>query len=157
MKLKIFAAALSALLLAACNPMEQLDVGEERIAKFHETYNAGDSRALYGLTGEEFREATTAQQMDGLVATVNDRMGAVESTERSGFNINTNNGQTVSTVTMITEFEKGEGTETYTFLGTGEKMRLVGWHVDSPNFLDVPSEAMTVVSSEGEPQTEAAE
>lgn len=155
MPIKIFVTALFALFLAACNPMEQLDVGEDSIAKFHETYNAGDARALYGLTGEEFRAATTPQQMEGLVATVSDRMGTVESTERSGFNINTNNGQTVSTITMTTQFEKGEGTETYTFLGSGDEMRLVGWHVDSPNFLSVPAEAMTVV--EPSEQTEAAD
>ena len=134
----------AALLLTACNPMAQLDSAEERIAKFHEVYNAGDARALYGLTSDEFRGATTPEQMEELVATVTTAMGTVESTERSGFNLKSENGQSVTSVTMTTKFAKGEGTETYTFFGSGEDLRIVGWHVDSPNFLNVPAEAVTL-------------
>lgn len=155
MELKSYAAVLIALFLAACNPMAQLDGAEEKIERFHQVYNDGDARALYGLTSEEFRAATTPQQMDALVARVNDQMGTVKSTERIGFNINSDNGATVSTLTMTTTFEKGEGTETYTFLGTGEEMRLVAWHVDSPNFMEVPTEAVTVVDADGEAEAEA--
>ena len=54
---------------------------------------------------------------------------------------------------MKTQFAKGEGTETFTFYGSGDDMRLVGWHVDSPNFMDVPAEAVTEV----EPEAAAAE
>ncbi|MAY20279.1 MAG: hypothetical protein CL955_06640 [Erythrobacteraceae bacterium] len=152
MKLKLFVAALSALFLAACNPMAQLDKGESTIIEFHETYNEGNAQALYGLTSDEFRGATTPEQMQALVDLVTERMGAVESTEREGFNINTNNGLTETTVTMKTQFAKGEGTETFTFYGSGDDMRLVGWHVDSPNFMDIPAEAVTEV----EPEAEAA-
>ena len=126
MKLKLFVAALSALFLAACNPMAQLDKGESTIIEFHETYNEGNAQALYGLTSDEFRGATTPEQMQALVDLVTERMGAVESTEREGFNINTNNGLTETTVTMKTQFAKGEGTETFTFYGSGDDMRLVG-------------------------------
>lgn len=148
MKLKLFAAALFTLFLAACNPMAQLDEGEASIAKFHETYNSGDARALYGLTSDEFRSETTLEQMEALVALVNERMGAVESSERTGFNLNSNNGLTETTVTMKTQFAKGEGLETFIFYGTGEEMRLIVWNVDSINFRDVPPEGVTEVEAE---------
>ena len=134
----------AALLLTACNPMAQLDSAEERIAKFHDVYNEGDARALYGLTSDEFRGATTLEQMEELTAMVTAAMGAIESTERLGFNLNSENGQSVTVVTMTTQFAKGEGTETYTFYGSCEDLRIVGWHVDSPNFLTVPEEAVTL-------------
>ena len=149
MNFKIFAAALLALFLAACNPMDQLEEGEQSIDRFHEIYNEGNPRALYGLTAEEFRQVTSPEQMEGLVSLVTEKMGKVESTERSGFNVNTNNGLTVTTITMTTQFEKGEGTETFTYYGTGEDQRLVGWNVDSPNFLEEPpAEAITEVEAE---------
>lgn len=151
MTFKQLAAALIALLLAACNPMAQLDGAEEQITRYHATYNSGDTRALYGLTSEEFRGATTLEQMEGLVALVSERMGPVQSTERASFNLNSDNGLTVSTIVMTTQFEKGEGTETYVFHGTGEDLRLVSWHVDSPNFEDVP------VAEEAEAEAEPAE
>ena len=148
MQVRFLVAAMFAMLLAACNPMAQLDDSEAAIAKFHETYNAGDARALYGLTSAEFRKATSAQDMEALVQSVSERMGAVETTEREGFNLNTNNGLTVSTVTMKTQFEKGEGIETFTFHGTGDDLRLVGWNIDSPNFAEIPEDAVTVVETD---------
>ena len=148
MHFKSFAIALFALLLTACNPMAQLDDATAAVERFHTTYNAGDARALYGQTGDEFREVTPPEAMDALVAHVTDRMGKMESTERDGFNINTNNGVTTTVVTMSTMFEKGEATETFTFRGTGEDLRLVGWNVDSPNFQAAPEPAT-------EPESEA--
>lgn len=135
MHLKTLTAALAALLLAACNPMAQLNEAEAQVESFHDTYNEGDARALYGLTGEPFREVTSAQDMVDLVALVDERMGKVVSSEREGININSDNGTTTTTVTMKTEFEKGEATETFIFMGSGEDMGLVGWNVDSPNFM----------------------
>lgn len=132
-------------LLAACNLMEQVDVIDERIEQWHSTYNSGDAQALYALTGEAYREATSPEQMDGLVVLVTERMGKVESSERTNTNINMDNGVTTTVVDLATVFEKGEATETMTFLGTGEETRLVGWNVDSPNFVDVPAEAVTEV------------
>ena len=114
--------------------MEQVEVADQKVDRFQATYNVGDARGLYGQTAPEFREVTTPQQMDELVAYVSETMGAIESSERSGININSNNGVTTTTVTMKTDFTKGDGEETYTFYGTGEDMRLVGWNVDSDNF-----------------------
>ena len=131
MKLKAILAALTALLLAACNPMEQLDGTEQIIERYQQTYNSGDARALYGQVSEEFRRASTAEQMAGLVEFISGNLGQIESSERNGFNINTENGLTTTTVTMITQFEKGEGEETYVFYGQGEDLRIVAWNVNS--------------------------
>lgn len=147
MNIRTVAAAFFAILLSACNPMAQLDQSEQKIEKWHATYNEGDARTLYGQTSDEFREVTTIDQMRELVAVVSDKMGKVNATERTGFNINTDNGVTSTVVTMKTTFEKGEGIETFTFQGNGDETRLVGWNVDSPNFLAVPAEAVTEVET----------
>ncbi len=146
--IKLFTAALAALFLSACNPMAQLDGAEESIAKFHSTYNSGDARALYGTTADDFREVTTPAQMVELVELVTDRMGKVETTQRKAININSENGTTLTVVTMTTMFEKGEAIETFTYQGNGADMKLVGWNVDSPNFSDE-------ADGESEPEAEA--
>jgi len=154
MFIRIAFAAVAAALLSACNPMAQLEQSETKIEKWHATYNEGDARTLYGLTSQEFRDVTSIDEMNQLVALVTDKMGKVSSSERAGFNINTNNGVTSTVVTMKTIFEKGEGTETFTFQGSGDDTRLVGWNVDSPNFVAVPTDAITLPERviEGEPQ-----
>lgn len=152
--IRIALAAFFAALLSACNPMAQLEQSEAKIEKWHDTYNQGDARTLYGLTSQEFRDVTTLEQMNELVALVTDKMGKVSASERTGFNINTDNGVTSTVVTMKTTFEKGEGTETFTFQGSGDDTRLVGWNVDSPNFVAVPTDAITLPDRiiEAEPQ-----
>jgi len=154
MPFRLFAATLFALFLSACNPMEQVDEANQSIEAWHETYNSGDARALYGQTAQEFREVTSIDQMNQLVELVTDRMGKVQSSERSGININTTNGVTTTVVTMATVFEKGEGTETFTFQGTGDDTKIVGWNVDSPAFLAVPEDAVTTVDAPEEASAE---
>ncbi len=136
MHLKTFVAAAFAMLLAACNPMAQLDGVEEKVEQFQQTYNSGDAEALYGLTSDEFRSVTTPEEMEALVALVTEKMGGVESSERTGFNIDAQTDVTTTVVTMNTAFERGEGVETFTFHGQGGDIRLVGWNVESDNFLE---------------------
>ncbi len=138
MPIRFCVAGLFALLLAACNPVEQLEISEQKIDRWQATYNRGDAGALYGQTSPAFRDEITREQMDELVALVIERMGKVESSERAGFNVKSNNGVTTTIVTMTTTFEKGEGTETFTFQGGGDDTGLMGWEVDSPNFLKQP-------------------
>ena len=124
-----------ALVLAACNPVANYNAGDEKIAEFQEAYSRGDGDALFAMTGPQFREITTREQFDELLAIFDARLGPVESSERAGFNVTTNTGGTFTVVQMQTEFEQGPGMETYTFLGNGEDMQLVGWNVESQRLL----------------------
>jgi len=62
---------------------------------------------------------------------VRERLGAVKSTERTGFNVNYDTGASQITLAYQTTFANGEGTETFIY-DTGEPPRLMSWHVDSP-------------------------
>ena len=53
--MRILAAALSTFLLAACNPVAQLEGGEDQIARYQQAYSAGDIDALYRLTEPTLR------------------------------------------------------------------------------------------------------
>lgn len=145
MSFKLFFAAAFLMMISACSPAVEADPIGAAITRFHETYNTGNATALYEQTGQEFRDATTPEQMQELVARVIERMGAVTGTERANINIEPGQPESVTVVTMTTTFEKGTGTETFTFFGSGADARLVGWNVDSPNFLTVPQEAVTEV------------
>lgn len=149
MKFSILIAGMIAFALAACNPMEQLGVAEERVEAFQARYNDADSGALYAMTGEAFRAATTPDQMDGLVSLFSGRLGRIESSERSGFNAQFKNGTNITTVTMETRFEQGEGTETFVFHGSGEGMELVSWTINSPRLMLSPDEMRALSKGEG--------
>lgn len=132
-----------ALVLAACNPVENLEQSDAAIAQFETQYSAGNLDRMWGMTGEELREVTTREEFDDLYQFINMRLGKIVSSERSGFNLNTNNGVTRTVITMRTEFENGSGIQTYTFHGNGEEMTIVGWFVDSPELAISPSDLPT--------------
>ena len=118
--------------VAACNPMANLDGAEAKIERFQAVYSSGGPDELYEMTGEAFREASTREEFADMVELFDARLGPIVESERSGFNLNTNNGITRTVVTMETEFAQGAGMETYTFHGHGEDIELIGWHVNSP-------------------------
>lgn len=141
MKIRMFVAGLAALLLAACNPGAQIEDAKTQITKFHGLYNDSNGDALYRFTGEEFRKVTTRKQLDDMVAVVATRLGKVESSKQTGFNTAFNNGTTITTIVMQTNFQKGVGQETFVFAGSGETMQLVGWNVNAPQLSLTAEEA----------------
>ena len=126
------AMAATLLVLAACNPMAQIKDGDSQVEKFHSAYARGDRDALYAMTGRTFRTTTSRSQFDDLIDVVSVRLGAITSSERIGFNVNSNADGTFTSITMTTHFAKGDGQENFVFSGSGDAMRLEGWHVQAP-------------------------
>lgn len=125
-----FLAIAGAIVLAACNPVSQMNDADAQIEEFQAHYNNGDKNALFAMTGTELRDAVTREEWDGLVDYVSARLGAIGESSQSGINVNSNNGVTLTTITRNTSFANGDAVETYTFIGSGEDMRLFGWEVE---------------------------
>ncbi|MBV7260165.1 hypothetical protein [Erythrobacter crassostreae] len=151
---RVLLAVFGAFALAACNPMENLEQSEARIAQYEKAYSSGNSDALWRLSGEKLREVTPREDFDNLVTVFSSRLGKIESSERSSFNVNSNNGVTQTVIVMNTEFEQGQGTQTYTFFGNGEDMQLVGWNVDSARLAVTVDDLKAVEDVRGEAAAE---
>ena len=123
------------LALAACNPVANLNAADSQIAKIHAAYSRGNAGAIYAMTGPQFRATFSRAQMDQLVDVLNVRLGAIRSSERTSFNVNTNPAGTFTTIIMSTKFAKGDGQENFVFSGDGNEMKLEGWHVTSPRLM----------------------
>jgi hypothetical protein len=123
------------LALAACNPVANLNAADSQIAKIHAAYSRGNAGAIYAMTGPQFRASFSRAQMDELVDVLNVRLGAIKSSERTSFNVNTTPAGTFTTITMSTQFAKGDGQEDFVFSGKGDDMKLEGWHVQSPRLM----------------------
>jgi len=126
--------------LAACNPVANVNAGDDQIERFHAAYGRGDHDALYAMTGPQFHATTTKAQFDQMFDVMDVRLGRVKSSERTGFNVNTNTAGTFTTVVMTTHFAKGDGQEQFVFTGDGDAMVLEGWHVTSPNLMLTPED-----------------
>jgi hypothetical protein len=151
MKFSMILAAATALLLAACNPGAQMEDAREQIGKFQALYNAGDSAGFYREGGATLRKVAPAEQLEGMIALVSARLGKIKSSKQTGFNTAINNGNTTTTIVMQTLYERGEGTETYVFQGSGEDMELAGWNVNSPLLNLSPEDVKKLTEDKGKP------
>ena len=136
MSFRFLLAALPALFLAACNPVANFEAGERKIERWQEAYDQEDYDKLWSMTGPEFRKFTTRDQFDDFLKVLHARLGLIQSTERSGFNVNSNLGAPTRTVvSMETVFEQGKGAEIFTFHGQADDLELVGWQVNSDRLM----------------------
>jgi hypothetical protein len=130
----------TALLLAGCNPVANLHQGDAQIERFHQAYSSGNVDALYALTGPKFHQITTRKQFQDLFDLVNFRLGAIKSSKRQGFTVNSTTDGIVTNVAMDTQFAQGEATEAFYFEGSGDDMKLEGWHVNSDKLMVTPED-----------------
>ncbi|MCP5383729.1 MAG: hypothetical protein H6920_06920 [Sphingomonadaceae bacterium] len=116
--------------VVACNPMEQLGDADAAVAKFHEQMDKGQFDAIWEGAHEDFRKASPKAPATKFLADVHTRMGKMKSTEREGFNLNTNNGVTTVKVTHKTEFENGPATETFDYIRKDDRLELWNYNIN---------------------------
>jgi hypothetical protein len=108
---------------------------EQGVAEFHRLYNDGRFSEIYSTGHSKFRTATTEKQFLDLVSAVQRKLGKVTQTVNAGFNVRTFNLTTTVVLTQTTTFEKGTGTETFTFQMDNDKAVLVGWNINSADLI----------------------
>lgn len=122
-------------LLAACNPLAAPDEAKQEIASFHKQYNAGQDEKIWKNFGPEFHAVTPRKDWENMLLIVRNTLGKNTSSSQSGINHQaTPNGRYLA-ITMDTQFERGRAMETFTFSGSGENQRLIGYHVNSDEVL----------------------
>ena len=126
---------LAAAMLAACNPLAQTEGAREQVDLFHERLNAGDDDRIWAGTGKELRNVTSREEFVRLLGTMRKSLGDVEETSQTGFRVNTTPQGTFTALQMNTHFEHGRGVETFVFSGSGDKLKLVSYNINSPDMM----------------------
>ena len=139
----------AALLLAACNPGAQVADAKVEIEALQALYNKGDAKGFYVAGGDTLHKAAPREQLEGMMALIDARLGRIRSSKQTGFKTAFKNGATFTTITMQTSFERGEGTETYLFEGSGKDMKLAGWNVNSPLLNLSPEDVKKLTEDKG--------
>ena len=125
-----------ALALTSCQAAEDTDAAQEGVEAFHRDYDARRFAAVFEKSGAELKKITPRVQFLDFMTAVRSRLGEVQSTKQTGWNVNydTEGGQI--TLTYQTVFANGEGTETFIY-DTASPPRLIGYNVNAPE-LTVP-------------------
>ena len=117
--------------VAACNPMAQIGSADTEIDEFHQRFNAEDFDAIWNDASQDFKEATPRAEFERFMNQMRASVGTIDDKSRTGFNVNTNNGVTSTSINLETTYENGEGTETFIFVGPPEDLQLLNWNIDT--------------------------
>lgn len=126
-----FLAVATLAMLAACNPMEQMDGADTLIEEFHADFNESDFDSIWNGASDEFRRSLTREEFQQFMIRMRASVGEYQDGSQVGFNINTNNGVTMTEITLDTTYENGTADESFTFIGSGDDMALLNWNIDS--------------------------
>lgn len=121
---------LLAAIVAACNPMEQLDDADAEVAEFHQQMDNRQFDAIWEAGSKEFKASGPKADAVAFLGQIRDRMGALKSTTREGFNLNTDNGVTMVKVTHKSEFDNGPATETFDFVRVEDELQLYNYNIN---------------------------
>lgn len=124
------------LLAAGCgNFVKGKAAAENSMARFHQQYSDGKLDDIWQEAHAKFRSASTKEKYDAFMGAVLRKLGKVKSTSNAGWRVNSHNLTTTVLMTQQTVFERGEGTESFTFEMEGGKAVLVGYNIQSMDLI----------------------
>jgi hypothetical protein len=116
--------------LAACSSPMSIDAKPD-VAKFHRQLASEDYAAIWQGTADDMRSASNEVDFTKFLAAINRKLGKVVQTEQVGWRTNVSTGGTFAVVQMETRFERGKGSETFTFRQNGNSLKLAGYNLNS--------------------------
>ena len=125
------AALAAALALGGCSMGRDTAAAEAAVAQFHQMLDAGRYHDIYQATANEFRGATSEDQLTGVLQTVHERLGAVRSANREGWHVNYQNGTTTVELNYNTNFASAPATERFVYTINNGAAALVRYDINS--------------------------
>jgi len=100
---------------------------------FHRQLDAADYDGIYADASHEFRRAATRAESVKFLETVHHKMGESGKRSTAGFHVNWRNGRWWIDAAYNTQFTLGQGQESFIWVMEQDRLRLYGYHIDSPN------------------------
>jgi hypothetical protein len=128
--MRIGAIVLAAALLAigGCKGPASVQAANAKVQVFHQRLDAGDYAAIWRDSGPGIREAATEQAFTQILARIHDGLGKVRESRQVGWHAEAGTSGSSQELTMKTTFERGGGTETFIYRGSGAAQKLAGYH-----------------------------
>lgn len=134
-KTVFFAVILSLLLLACTDTITGKSIAEPKVAVFHQLFNAGEYEQIYADASADFQKAAPAEKVLSLFAAMGRKLGKVKSSSLKNWSVTTYNLTTRVVLVEDTQFAKGSGMETFTFLVADGKASLLGYNINSMDLM----------------------
>ena len=137
-------------LCLACNPAAEFSAAEDGVREFHARYDGGRFDEIWQGSAPAMKRASGRDELAWFFADMKEQLGETVGTERTSVQVSTTDGVTTTVMVQATRFERGTGTETFTFESNEPDPLLVAYHIDSTDFVHRPRADTT--SDEGTDQ-----
>jgi len=128
--------ACAAVIMTGCGGLIKAKAASEAaIHHFHQLLSDGKFEDIWEEASPKFRNASKKEKYDEFMSALQRKLGKVKSTSNVSWKVSTYNLTTTVLMTQKTVFEKGEGTESFTFEIDGDKAVLVGYNVQSMDLI----------------------
>ena len=124
-----------ALLVTGCGLTKGKAIAETGIAHFHQLYNEEKYNDIWSEADTKYQSGITKDKSEEIMSAVQRKLGKVTSSSNTRWNVNTFNLTTTVMMAQKTVFEKGEGSESFTFVIKGEKAILVKYEIQSVDLI----------------------
>ena len=101
------------------------------VQHFHDQLNAAQFEQIYTESDARFQSDASKEDILKLFEAVHRKLGNTKSQNLSFWNVNTTTNGFFITVVYDTSFERGSAQENFTWVKEGNKLSLVGYHIQS--------------------------
>ena len=119
------------LFAAGCEASKGKPFAEKAVEEFHTQLNAQQYSQIYGNLAEDFRKSVDEKQVESVLSTIHQKLGAFKSNKQTGFNVGSTNGVSAIKLDYEAEFAEGKATESFTFKVEGEKVSMMAFNIES--------------------------
>ena len=117
--------------LCGCSMSADTALAEQAVPKFHAQLDAGDFDGIYDASATDLKRATTHQDFVAFLEAVHRKLGKIQGSDRTGWNVNYQTSGSFVTLTYKTSFDGGAAEEQFVFRLQDKAALLVGYHINS--------------------------
>jgi hypothetical protein len=122
--------------LVSCKDMRKAGgMTDAAVVDFHQKFNEGKFKEIHAAGHADFREETTEGDFLKLMEAMQRKLGRQVKSSSEGWMINSHNMKTSIRITVKSEFEQGKGTETFTYVVSGDSCTLQSYHIESMDMM----------------------
>jgi len=126
----------AALTLVSCSSVQNKQLAEQGVAKFHQQLDSEEYHSIYTESDERFRRASREADLNAFLAAVHRKLGKVQSADLKSFQVGwfAGQGQTV-TLFYQTQFLDGNADERFIWHVKDKHALLVGYNINSKELI----------------------
>lgn len=119
----------------SCSMMKDSKAAEPAVEKFHTQFNAKEFKNIYAESGELMKKSTDEKKFVEFLDAIYRKLGTHQKSKASGWHVNSGPLTTHVTLRYESEFSDGKGAEESLISVSGDKVKLEGYFINSPDLI----------------------